>query len=90
VYFQMHSGLDRAKMQRQVHPFVRLSMYLTDDGILIGLYGLISIFFLLFAAYAAREWRIERRKKRANAHLDHTKAQTWNAFRGEWVADDES
>jgi len=61
-------------------------MYLTDDGILIGLYGLISIFFLLFAAYAAREWRIERRKKRANAHLNHTKAQTWNSIRRKLIA----
>jgi hypothetical protein len=65
-------------------------MYLTDDGILIGLYGLISIFVILFAAYAAREWRFERRRKRANAQAIRTKARTWNGFREEWVTDDES
>jgi hypothetical protein len=65
-------------------------MYFNDDGILIGLYGLISIFIILLAAYAAREWRFERRRKRANAHAIRTKAQTWNAFRGEWVMDDEN
>lgn len=64
-------------------------MRLNDDGILIGLYGLISIFIILFAAYAAREWRVERRRKRANAHAIRTKAQTWDAIRGEWVTDDE-
>jgi hypothetical protein len=43
-------------------------MYLTYDWILIGLYVLISFFLLLFAAYAAREWRFERRQKIANVH----------------------
>jgi hypothetical protein len=71
------------------YSLARLAMYLTDDGILIVLYGLILFFCFLFAAYAAKEWLSERRENRVNAHLNRTKASTWNAFRGEWVADDD-
>jgi len=55
-------------------------MYLTDDGILVALYALIFFFGSLFAAYAAKEWLSERRANRVNAHLNRTKASTWNAF----------
>jgi hypothetical protein len=65
-------------------------MYLSDDEILIGLYGLIGICVALLIGYAAREWRFERRQKRADAHAIRAKAQTWNVVRGGWVADDDS
>ena len=86
----MHSSLNRAKLQLQVYPCVRLIMYLTYDWILIGLYGVISFFLLLFAAYAAKEWRFERRQKIANVHAAQAEVRTWNVVRGEWVTDDEN
>jgi hypothetical protein len=60
-------------------------MYLTYDWILIGLYGVISFFLLLFAAYAAKEWRFERRQKIANVHAAQAEVRTWNVVRGDLV-----
>jgi hypothetical protein len=90
VCFRMYSGLDRAKLQLRVYPCVRRIMYFTYDWILIGLYSVISFFLLLFAAYAVREWRFERRQTLANMHAAQAKVRTWYVVRGEWVTDDES
>jgi hypothetical protein len=87
--FWMQGGPKRAKLEL-VYRLARFAMYLTDDGILVALYALIFFFGSLFAAYAAKEWLSERRANRVNAHLNRTKASTWNAFRGEWVADHDS
>jgi hypothetical protein len=67
-------------------------MSLADDAmdvILIVAYSLAGVAVLIFAIYAFKQWRIERRTKRADAHLDRTKARTWNPRSGEWVADED-
>jgi len=65
-------------------------MYLADDAInviLIAGCGLVGVAVPIFAVFAVKQWRLERRTKRADAHLSRARALTWNPRSGEWVTD---
>jgi len=68
-------------------------MNLADDAInavLIAACGLVGVAVPIFAVLAVKQWRLERRTKRADALLNRAKAQTWNPRSGEWVADEDT
>jgi hypothetical protein len=57
------------------------------DMISIAAYSVIGIAILVFAILGAKQWRIERETKRADAHSKRARALTWNLRTGEWVAE---
>jgi hypothetical protein len=67
-------------------------MNLADDAInviLIVACGLVGVAIPIFAVLAVKQWRLERRMKKTEAHLSRAKALAWNPRSGEWVTDDD-
>jgi len=66
------------------------AMNLADDAttaIIIAACGMVGVAVPIFAILAVKQWRLERRTKKADALLNRAKAQTWNPRSGEWVTD---
>jgi hypothetical protein len=81
----------RARLQLKV--LSAGAMNLADDAttvIIIAACGLAGVAVPIFAILAVKQWRVERRTKRANAHLNRAKAQTWNPRSGEWVTEEDT